>query len=235
MDYSIKKFDVYHKIARTKALSVQEANDKLSCSFVTRSTDIKNAFHEYEQHYNKIVSEENCAPGEPIQQRILSLRFFLNKQNLVKTDSRKMFIGTHGKTQAAKNINNLRRLALQELEEDKKEFEQATPLNLKPVISFKTPQKKEDNNKEIISSTFIKTLRNITKDLSETDKKIWNNSLYFVPKDESFHNIDEGKTINDIILSHAFNDKLSVLNKLKLWKETFNDPQKQKFANEIME
>ena len=124
-----------------------------------------------------------------IQQRIKSIKHFLKKQNLLKSEQTKMFIGTHGNTQAAKDVNNLRRLALQELEEEKKEFQEAVPLNLKPVNSKPANLKNNEIEQKIVSSRFIKELKSLTSDLDHKQKEVWNDSLYFVPKDIKVPNI----------------------------------------------
>lgn len=245
MEFSIKKFDAYHKLARSKALTLQEANAKLGCTFQVRSSDVQKAYVEYEQHYKKIIMEDNCAPGEPIQQRILSFKYFLNKQNLVKgTEQRKMFIGTHGKTESSKNINRLRRLALNELKEEEVEFKTAVPLNLKAIKTFKNMEaekaeketklkkKIEQANSVINSSLFLKHLKSITSNLTTNEKKIWNDSLYFVPKDEALQNLKE-EDIKGMIMKHAFENKNDVVKKLEQWKLAFNDPTKQAMAKNI--
>ena len=236
MDFSIKKFDAYHKQSRKSALTSQEANHKLGCKFTNLSSDIQKAFVEYSKHYNKIIQEENCAPGEPIQQRILSIKHFLKKQNLFKSDTSKMFIGTHGNTQAAKDVNNLRRLALQELEEDKKEFLEAVPLNLKPVYNLKTESEKTTEQK-IVLSRFIKELKGVTSTLDHEQKKVWNDSLYFVPKDTAFDKLTKSEqqleNIKTIILAHSFENKEMVVDKLQQWKDFFDNPEKQKLAENI--
>ena len=136
-------------------------------------------------------------PVNQYKQRILSFKHFLNKQNLLQRgEQRKMIIGTHGNTQASKDIHALRRLALDELKKDEQEFHKAVavPLNLKS-ISLKDVEKekleKEKLQKEkalkmansaIESSIFVKHLKNITKSLNVEEKKVWNNSLYFCAK-----------------------------------------------------
>ena len=150
MNKSIEKFDAYHRVARAKPLSLQEANTKLGCNFTALSADVQKAYLEYKKHYLKIIMEENCAPGEPIQQRILSFKHFLNKQNLLKCgEQRKMVIGTHGNTQASRDINALRRLALDELKKEEEEFHEAVPvpLNLKSMRLQSAEKKKLDNEK----------------------------------------------------------------------------------------
>ena len=67
MDESIKKFDAYHRVARAHPLGLQEANKTLGCNFVTLSADVQKAHAEYKRHYTRIIMEDNCAPGEPIQ------------------------------------------------------------------------------------------------------------------------------------------------------------------------
>tara|TARA_B100001094_G_scaffold17594_2_gene15165 strand:- start:22110 stop:22970 length:861 start_codon:yes stop_codon:yes gene_type:complete len=237
MDYSIKKFDAYHKQSRKSALTSQEANQKLGCKFTNLSSDIQKAFLEYSKHYNKIIQEENCAPGEPIQQRILSIKHFLKKQNLLKSETTKMFIGTHGNTQASKDVNNLRRLALQELEEDKKEFLEAVPLNLKPVNNNLNTKFDKTTEQKIVSSRFIKELKGVTSTLDNEQKKIWNASLYFVPKDIAFDKLTKSEqqleNIKTIILAHSFENKEMVVDKLQQWKEFFDNPEKQKLAEDI--
>ena len=241
MNESIEKFDAYHRVARSKPLSLQEANNQLGCNFTALSADVQKAYSEYKKHYLKIIMEENCAPGEPIQQRILSFKHFLNKQNLLKRgEQRKMVIGTHGNTQASRDINALRRLALDELKKEEKEFHQAAPLNLKSVDLKKVEKKKLENeqavkksNSTIESSTFLKHLKNITKTLSVEEKKIWNNSLYFVPKDEALKDFTSPTNVHDVVLRHAFNNKNEVVKKLEQWNLAFNNPSQQAMAKEI--
>jgi len=246
MEFSIKKFDAYHQRARSKPLTLQEANNKLGCKFVVLSADVQKAYADYKRHYTKIIMEENCAPGEPIQQRMLSFKHFLDKENLLQSgrEQRKMVIGTHGKTQASRNINALRRLALDELKKDEEEFHQAVPLNIK-AFSFKNKEKEKAEQQKILSekleqvnsvinsSAFLKHLKNMTKSLNAEEKKIWNDSLYFVPKDEVFQHLTSEKDIENLVLKHAFTNKNDVVKKLEQWKLAFNDPSKQGMAKEI--
>ena len=101
-------------------------------------------------------------------------------------------------------------------------------------------KKKLDNEKllkksksAIESSTFLKHLKNITKSLSAEEKKIWNNSLYFVPKDEALKDFTSPNDVQDVVLRHAFNNKNEVVKKLEQWKLAFNNPSQQATAKEI--
>ena len=91
-----------------------------------------------------------------------------------------MVIGTHGNTQASRDINALRRLALDELKKEEEEFHEAVPvpLNLKSM-HLQSEKKKLDNEKllkksksAIESSIFVKHLKNITKSLNVEEKKV---------------------------------------------------------------
>ena len=53
MNKSIEKFDAYHRVARAKPLSLQEANTKLGCNFTALSADVQKAYLEYKNHYLK--------------------------------------------------------------------------------------------------------------------------------------------------------------------------------------
>ncbi len=215
-DNDIKIFDEYHTVCREVALSLKQANDDLGTKFAINSAT-NNAWTDYNADYTQLKLQENVIEGEWLTERMPSFKNYMEKHEAVKQPKRKFFISTHsGVTSMERLEKEVSKVVIQDMEDEANELELETiPLE----DAFKTPAEEvmeEISKKKAYGDDFEKGM---LKYAAEKNINL-QNAVVFVPNKAAL----EGKVINEQLLrSHIFPNKLSVIETLEIWKKTLGN------------
>lgn len=214
----VKIFDEYHTVARSTALTLEECNDKFSTAFdVTNNSKL--AYQAYAQAYEDLKLSENVIEGEWLTTRMSSLMDYLNQFDAIQQKKRNFIVDTHSGVTDIKKLNtrvNTRvTIPMEEAEQEANDLKMEK-INLEDA--FTTPQEEVENEiqeKKSYGKTFEAALDNYVKE-SNLD---WSNHVAYIPTKEAISN----KIITkQLIRKHIFPNKNSVIETIKLWKQTLN-------------
>lgn len=231
MDSYLDIFDKRHVVCQEHVTPIEEIGIKInSQSF--------NAWNKYCEDYDLLKNEENAAEGEEFMRPMPSLRKYLEKENFLEKQQRKLKIGTYsGKA-------SLQKIKFNESDDEVEEVKAPPTLQIERIQLNNEEECNEDvdyndaflSQKIIIpdykqvykTSNFTNALSNHTEDMDEMKKALWNDCIIFVSNEEK---VDYSV---HFLRSHAFPDKMFILKKLNDWKINMNTIGKQRDAHSIV-
>jgi hypothetical protein len=227
---AIKDFDTAHRVSRAFVIPLEETGIKINSKSIA-------AWQKYERDYNDLKAEENTGEGEVFMRPMPSIRSYLEKENFMEKEQRRLRIGTYS------GNSTLRKLHLEK--EQQPEIEAPPVLDIVRIPEGSDELKEEHDidlndaflEKEVVlkprqehykCKSFTAALKEHTKDLDAAKKALWNDCVVFLS--------NESKTNYSVafLRKHAFPDKLFVLQKLNQWKKHMNTLGKQHMAHEIV-
>lgn len=228
LDNDIKIFDEYHTVCRDTALSLAQANKDLNTQFVLNKAT-KSAWDDFSAEYEQLKMEENVVEGEWMCDRMPSFKEFLQKHEAIKQPRRKFFISTHsGVTSMANLEKELEKVSLP-MEEVESEEEHLKEEQIPLEDAFTTPEEEvlsEIRKKKTYGDDFELA---INKYAEETDIDL-SNCVVFVPSPQAL----QGVLLQEHVLrKHIFPNKSSVVETMKIWKQSLNHASMHYDANDL--
>lgn len=226
----IKKFDERHRSSRLDVTPLDLTGLKVNDKSIS-------AWEKYSEDYAILKNEENTGEGEVFMRPMPSFLKYLEKQNFVEKQERKLKIGTYS------GNSQLKRLQI----EEENDHVETAPLSLE-MERVKIDQFSDDEVEEVDlhdafldkqieiphvtteykTYSFLNAVKLHTADMDDSKKALWNDCVLFVP--------NEAKTSFDVnyLRNHAFPDKSHIVDKLHRWKTCMNTLGKQHLAHEMV-
>lgn len=226
----IKKFDERHRSSQLNVTPLDETGLKVNQKSIL-------AWEKYEEDYSMLKNEENTGEGEVFMRPMPSFLDYLQKQNFVEKQERKLKIGTYS------GNSQLKRLQIQEEEDNVKTAPISLEMERVKIDHFSDEEVEEVDlhdafldkqieiphvTKDYKTSSFLTAIKLHTADMDVRKKALWNDCVVFVP--------NEAKTSFDVpyLRNHAFPDKSHIIDKLNRWKTCMNTLGKQNLAHEMV-
>ena len=226
---NIKHFDERHLSSYADVTPLEETGIKVNEKSIL-------AWQKYSKDYENLKAEENTAEGEVFMRPMPSFLKYLEKQNFVEKQERKLKIGTHS------GSSTLKRLHLEE-EEQKAVAPPTIEMDRVKINSFSDEEEEEvdlndaylDQKTEVVHvekdykvTNFLKAIQMHTEDMDARKKALWNDCVIFLP--------NESKTSFSVsyLRNHAFPDKAHIVDKLGRWKKCMDSIGKQQLAHEMV-
>ena len=225
----IKHFDERHLSSYEDVIPLEETGIKVNEKSVL-------AWQKYAKDYEDLKAEENTAEGEVFMRPMPSFLKYLEKQNFVEKQERKLKIGTYS------GNSTLKRLHLEE-EEQKAVAPPTIEMDRVKIDSFSDEEEEEvdlndaylDQKTEVVHmekdykvTNFLNAIQLHTEDMGASKKALWNDCVIFLP--------NESKTSFSVsyLRNHAFPDKTHIVDKLGRWKKCMDSIGKQQLAHEMV-
>ena len=223
----IKFFDNEHRRSKAVVTPLEETGIKVNSKSLA-------AWNKYESDYKDLKAEENTGEGETFMRAMPSFRKYLEKENFMEKEQRRLKIGTYSGKSTLPKLH----------------FEQEElPLKAPPVLDIvRIPEGSDELNEEEIdlndaflekqptvdaiketfkSTSFTNALTQHTSRLDKHKKALWNDCVVFVSNE-----LKNNYSV-DYLRQHAFPDKLYILRKLNEWNKHMNTLGKQHLAHEM--
>ncbi len=224
----IKHFDERHLSSYEDVTPLEETGIKVNEKSIL-------AWQKYEKDYEDLKAEENTAEGEVFMRPMPSFLKYLEKQNFVEKQERKLKIGTHS------GNSTLKRLHLEE--EEKTVAPPTITMDRVKIDSFSDEEEEEvdlndaylDQKPEVMqlekdykTTSFLKAIQLHTEGMDAPKKALWNDCVIFLP--------NESKTSFSVsyLRNHAFPDKSHIVDKLGRWKTCMDSIGQQHLAHEMV-
>ena len=228
LDNDIKIFDEYHTVCRDEALSLAKANKDLGTQF-NLSKASQDAWNDFSNAYDELKMAENVVTGEWMCDRMPSFKEFLQKHEAIKQPRRKFFISTHsGITSMEKVEKELEKVSLP-MEEVESEEEHLKEEDIPLQDAFTTPEEEvlsEIMKKKVYGNNFEEAIENYAK---EADIDL-TNCVVFIPSKEALHEI---LLQEHVLRKHIFPNKTSVVDTMKIWKQSLSHASMHYDANDL--
>jgi hypothetical protein len=230
---NIKQFDEAHRSSRAVVMPLEDSGIKINSKSIV-------AWRKYCTDYEELKAEENTGEGEVFMRPMPSFRKYLEKENFMEKEQRRLKIGTHS------GRSTLKKLHIEE-EEDVAEL-QAPPVfeivripndvddalekeeidHNDAFLEKHTPTTIKPLNNTYYANSFTGALQKHTVNLDGHKKALWNDCVVFVSNENK-----NSYSVN-FLRKHAFPDKLYILQKLRDWKVNMNTLGKQHLAHELV-
>ena len=227
---AIKDFDNKHRASRAFVVPLEETGIKINSKSIA-------AWKKYKRDYEELKAEENTGEGEVFMRSMTSFRKYLEKENFMEKEQRRLKIGTYSgnstlpKLHLEKDVVSVLEappvldiVRIPEGSDELKDEQQNIDLNdafLENTVNVET---KRSNYK---SNSFKEALKLHTMDLDVHKKALWNDCVVFLSNERK-----QNYSVH-YLRKHAFPDKLFILGKLSEWKKHMNTLGKQHLAHDI--
>ena len=225
----ITYFDERHLSSYANVMPLEETGIKVNEKSIL-------AWQKYSTDYETLKAEENTAEGEVFMRPMPSFLKYLEKQNFVERQERKLKIATHS------GNSTLKRLHLEQ-EETKVIAPPTIEMDRVKIDSFSDEEEEEvdlndaflDKKTEVVqldkdykTTNFLKAIQLHTEDMDVRKKALWNDCVIFLP--------NEARTSFSVsyLRNHAFPDKAHIVDKLGRWKACMDSTGKQQLAHEMV-
>lgn len=228
----IKAFDKWHSVSRSDVMPLEDTGIRVNDKSIA-------AWTAYSKDYEALKDQENTAEGEEFMCSMSSFRHYLEKQNFMEKEQRKLKIGTYS------GNSNLQKLHLEEeqkpkvveapipfeierikIDDEEEDFEEEE-IDLNDAFLEKT-EKVESYDTVYDAKDFTRALRMHTGTLDKHKKALWNDCVVFVS------NEPKSRYSLQYLRSHAFPDKMYIIKKLNEWQQHMNTLGKQRLAHEMV-
>jgi len=225
---NIKQFDERHLSSYADVTPLEETGIKVNEKSIL-------AWQKYSNDYENLKNEENTGEGEVFMRPMPSFLKYLEKQNFVEKQERKLKIGTYS------GNSQLKRLHIEE--EDIAVAPPTLEMGRVKIDSFSDEEEEDVDlhdafldkqtevpklEKEYKASNFLKAVQMHTEDMDAQKKALWNDCVLFLP------NETRPSFSVTYLRNHAFPDKTHIVDKLGRWKTCMNTIGKQQLAHQMV-
>ena len=225
---NIKQFDERHLSSYADVTPLEETGIKVNEKSIL-------AWQKYSNDYENLKNEENTGEGEVFMRPMPSFLKYLEKQNFVEKQERKLKIGTYS------GNSQLKRLHIEE--EDIAVAPPTLEMGRVKIDSFSDEEEEDVDlhdafldkqtevpklEKEYKASNFLKAVQMHTEDMDAQKKALWNDCVLFLP------NETRPSFSVTYLRNHAFPDKTHIVDKLGRWKTCMDTIGKQQLAHQMV-
>ena len=237
MQKHIETFDERHRSSHLHVTPLEEVGIRVNEKSIA-------AWNQYVKDYDVLKAEENTCEGEDFMISMPSFRMYLEKNNFIEKQQRRLKIGTYS------GNSTLQKLKVES--DSDSDSEEKAELEAPPVLMIERVKIEDESGEELedeildfndayleknaelesyeeeyCTSSFISALKMHTDQMNEHKKALWNDMVVFVSKEQK-------KTYNvHFLRSHAFPDKTHIISRLNEWKELMNTLGKQSLAHTL--
>tara|TARA_B100000963_G_scaffold187748_1_gene163410 strand:- start:20279 stop:21097 length:819 start_codon:yes stop_codon:yes gene_type:complete len=223
----VKQFDERHLSSRSDVTPLEETGIKVNEKSIL-------AWQKYNKDYESLKAEENTGEGEVFMRPMPSFLKYLEKQNFVEKQERKLKIGTYSGNSTLKrlHIEEEQDVAPPTLEMDRVKIDSFSDVEEEEVdLNDAFLDKKVEVQafeKEYKTRRFLEAVKLHTEDMDASKKALWNDCVIFLP------NVEKQSYSVSYLRNHAFPDKTHIVDKLARWKRCMNTLGQQRLAHDMV-